>query len=331
MNASIIVDDIIKSLERRYGKSHQRGRARVLTFGLLRCSINYSKLLNGHKYFFAVPQEILDAGLQADPNAAGEFVVLICGSAERVLFLPKALVMRTMKDVPTRRLDILLEDGAFILQATKYPKIDVIAYLNAFPKLTKAPEPTPEGPEANLKDRIHVKIQWGLISLGRAEDCSVWVPVSDRNLSYQGNQFSSATISRLPNFGFDENTRRIVQNIDVLWLRQNVIRKAFEIESTTSIYSGLLRMNDLVLAQPNVNIELYLATATARREKVRCQLSRPSFRSLVEKVQSVSFEDIEAKMTTLDSLPIKHGARVSGLLRGERFEPIENFAYPTNE
>ena len=58
--------------------------------------------------------------------------------------------------------------------------------------------------------------------------CSVWVPPNDRNLSFKRESLAANTLDKLPNFGFEENTRRIVQNIDVLWLKKNVIRKAFE-------------------------------------------------------------------------------------------------------
>lgn len=63
----------------------------------------------------------------------------------------------------------------------------------------------------------------------------------------------------------------------MLWLRGDSILSAFEIEHTTSIYSGLLRLSDLVTLQPNINIDLYLVAPSARREKVARQLSRPTF------------------------------------------------------
>jgi hypothetical protein len=44
----------------------------------------------------------------------------------------------------------------------------------------------------------------------------------------------------------------------VVWLKGNAIVAAFEIESKTSIYSGLLRMSDLIAMQPNLDIPLYL-------------------------------------------------------------------------
>jgi hypothetical protein len=156
----------------------------------------------------------------------------------------------------------------------------------------------------------------------------VWVPVSDRNLSYQRKAFSALTVSRLPNFGFDENTRRIVQNIDVLWLKRNVIRKAFEIESTTSIYSGLLRLNDLVLAQPNIQIDLYIAAAKARREKVYNQFLRPSFHPLLPRCEFITFEHILEQIEYLAKLPVENGARVTGLVRGEKLSVPEHSLYP---
>jgi len=157
----------------------------------------------------------------------------------------------------------------------------------------------------------------------------VWVPTNDRNCSYQRQPFSTCTVGRLPNFGFDENTRRIVQNIDVLWLTKNVIRKAFEIEATTSIYSGLLRLNDLVLAQPNVQIELYLAAGKAKRDRVYAQLLRPSFQPLLPKCEFITFEDIEKQMERLQTFPVESGARVSGLVRGEKFSMPEHVLYPS--
>jgi hypothetical protein len=37
-----------------------------------------------------------------------------------------------------------------------------------------------------------------------------------------------------------------IERIDVLWLKGRSIKRAFEVEHTTSIYSGILRMADLL-------------------------------------------------------------------------------------
>jgi len=331
MTTPVCVNEVVALLQRRYGRPKQLGRsARLCTFGgSLTCSINYSTLLRGPKYFFGLSKEAADKEFAYPPTELGDFVVLICGSAYKVLFLPRALVLRMLEGVSTCRLDVFLEGGAYILQTTQHPRLNVTEFLNEFPKLQSAiPEMPTESTDAGRPDRAHVKFQSALIDLGRAESCSVWVPPSDKGLSYQGRVFSARTLERLPNFGFEENTRRIVQNIDVLWLSGNVIRKAFEVESSTMIYSGLLRLNDLVLAQPNNQIDLYIVANRAKRQKVYNQLIRPSFHSLIAKCEFFAFEDIEEQTRRLAGIPVDHGARVSGLVRGEKFVLPEYFVYP---
>lgn len=332
MNAPLIVEDLVSLLARRYGKAEPVGRSRILRFGSsLVCSINYSKLLGGHKYFFGLSKDVVDPNCKYPDTKFGDFVLLVCGSAEGTLVLPRSLVTEFMRGVSTRRIDVFYEDKSYILQTTKHPKLNVTEFLNAFPKRSRSEEPHAADETEGIErpDRQHVKMQWSLIQLGRAEGCSVWVPPNDRSLAYQRQQLASNTLDRLPNFGFDENTRRIVNNIDVLWLNKNIIRKAFEIESTTSIYSGLLRLNDLVLAQPNNKIDLYVVANQSRRERVCNQLLRPSFQSLIPRCEFVSFDSIDEQMKRLDALPIHAGARVSGLIQGERFEIPQHYVYPT--
>ena len=63
----------------------------------------------------------------------------------------------------------------------------------------------------------------------------------------------------------------------MLWLDGNAIVAAFEIESTTSIYSGLLRMSYLLARQPNISVPLFLVAPEERREQVVRQVNRPTF------------------------------------------------------
>jgi len=216
------------------------------------------------------------------------------------------------------------------LQTTQHPKLNVTEYLNAYPRpRSDVGETSDDVLEAPRTDRDHVKYQSALIDLGTAEGCSVWVPVNDRGLSYRGQRFSVRTLDRLPNFGFDENTRRIVHNIDILWLSRNLIRKAFEIEATTQIYSGLLRLNDLVLSQPHSSIDLYIVASRSRRQKVHNQLVRPSFQSLIPHCEFFAFEDVDEQLEKIKGIPVERGARVSGLVKGERFSLPDGNVYPS--
>jgi len=68
---------------------------------------------------------------------------------------------------------------------------------------------------------------------------------------------------------------------------KNAIVAAFEIESTTSIYSGLLRMSDLIAMQPNLNIPLYIVAPDERREKVILEVNRPTFSRLTPPMNQI--------------------------------------------
>jgi hypothetical protein len=108
--------------------------------------------------------------------------------------------------------------------------------------------------------------------------CDAWVARHDRGRGVPGHQFTELPRlkAELP-LPFDDATKRTIELIDVLWLNGHAIVAAFEIESTTSIYSGLLRMSDLIAMQPNLHIPLSLVGPDERREKVLVELNRPTF------------------------------------------------------
>jgi len=95
---------------------------------------------------------------------------------------------------------------------------------------------------------VHTEIQWLLLKLGADMGLGVWVAKNDRSKSFNGQDFGSIqNIKQKLPLQFDEATTRTIELIDVLWLKGNSIQAAFEIESTTSIFSGLLRMSDFPL------------------------------------------------------------------------------------
>src|ERR1700745_2624632 len=92
----------------------------------------------------------------------------------------------------------------------------------------------------------HTEIQYQLLTLGSELGLDVWVARNDRSKKVNGVTLGSLSrmLDRLPT-QFNEATNRTIELIDVLWLSGNSIVAAFEVECTTSVYSGLLRMSDL--------------------------------------------------------------------------------------
>jgi hypothetical protein len=128
---------------------------------------------------------------------------------------------------------------------------------------------------------LHDEIQWLLLKMGNDMGLDVWVARNDRHKIFNGNKYTDLPHlkDKLP-IQFDEATNKTIELIDVLWLKGNAITAAFEIESTTSIYSGLLRMSDLISMHPNLAIPLYLVIPEERRSKAFTEVNRPTFSRL---------------------------------------------------
>jgi hypothetical protein len=146
------------------------------------------------------------------------------------------------------------------------------------------PAPVPDigvATDPSKESTVHTEIQALLLQLGSEMGFDIWVAKNDRSKSHGGIKFSELPRMKatLP-LQFEAVTNRTIELIDVLWLKGNAIVAAFEIESTTSIYSGLLRMSDLLSMQPNINIPLYLVAPDERRDKVLEEVNRPTFSRL---------------------------------------------------
>ena len=145
------------------------------------------------------------------------------------------------------------------------------------------PEEDQAPPERTQRDSV--KVQALLARIGETMGLRIWLPRNDRSRVEQEWQSEEseegALLDSLP-LNYDETTLKTIENIDVLWLRNRSIVRAFEVEHTTAVYSGLLRMADLLALQPNMDIKLHIVAPAERREKVFDEIQRPVF-SLLEK------------------------------------------------
>lgn len=154
-------------------------------------------------------------------------------------------------------------------------------------------EPTPTQSEVPLERNTedHIWMQWTLLKLGRQAGENVWAPPGDRSRITQAHQFSEFESEFAA--GLDTQTK-YVENIDVVWKREFRIDAAFEVENSTSIYSGLLRFADLTAVSPNSHYPLFIVSPEERKNRVREQLLRPSFRhlDLPDRVHFLSYDKV---------------------------------------
>lgn len=142
----------------------------------------------------------------------------------------------------------------------------------------------------------HTHIQYLLIKIGRALKYDVCVARNDRHCSFEGHTFAMLTLPDLPSMDLPPSVRETVSLIDVIWLNPGTgeIVSAFEVEKSTSIYSGILRLEDLARSVPGGTCSLYLVAPDRREKEVMAQFARPAFRADLADVPLafISFHDL---------------------------------------
>lgn len=154
------------------------------------------------------------------------------------------------------------------------------------------------------EESLHSKAQYLLSKLAQIVGCKNFIASNDRKRTFNQIELSKFSVTSLPNLGLNDEATSRISLIDVIWLKQNAPMCAFEVETSTSVYSGLLRMSDLLAVVPALNIKLYIVAQTERQKKVLSELSRPTFRKigLNDYCEFLSIEELEELLKKVENL-----------------------------
>ncbi len=149
----------------------------------------------------------------------------------------------------------------------------------------------------------HTHMQYLLIKIGRALKYDVYIARNDRHRSCDGQSFALLTTPNLPQQDWPPEVMDTISLIDVIWLMPGTgeIVSAFEVEKSTSIYSGILRLEDLARSIPDCACYFYLLAPVHREKEVMAQLVRPAF-SNNRTFGNLNFITFEALAQHCDSL-----------------------------
>lgn len=133
---------------------------------------------------------------------------------------------------------------------------------------------------AQSGDETHTQIQGWLRDLGLSLGFSVWIAANDRSRTYGEGRLGDGCLTVLPDNMTSQAGAEAVRLIDVIWLQPESGHPiaAFEVEHTTSIYSGIVRLLDLAYGNELNTCEgLFLVAPDEREVDVLQQIKRPAF------------------------------------------------------
>lgn len=147
-------------------------------------------------------------------------------------------------------------------------------------------------------DSTHTEVQGWLRDLGHALEFDVWIAANDQNRLLNGGKLGDNCLTEMPAAISDTAGRDTVRLIDVIWFDNQTGKAlaAFEVEHTTSIYSGIVRMLDLALGGGiPLSDGLFLVAPDEREKDVRSQLARPAFKGIADlHVRYIPYSELKA-------------------------------------
>lgn len=174
--------------------------------------------------------------------------------------------------------------------------------------------------ETAEKGLSHYEMQYLLGDLGNSIGYHTWIAANDHSRSWNGSVLGDISLSELPlPTQIGDELFSTISLIDVIWFNSsNEPVAAFEIEKSTSIYSGMLRLDDLATCF-NKNIMLYIVSPAEREKAVCAQFQRPHFikhSELLNCMRYILFEDLRKDCEAMKKFGKDHSI----------LEPISHFA-----
>ncbi len=158
------------------------------------------------------------------------------------------------------------------------------------------------------EEDLHTEMEYHLLKIGKSLGYDVISAVNDRSKSYDGISFSFLSLSEFPKLNINKDTQNTITLVDVIWFKKgtNEIMSAFEVEKSTSIYSGILRLSDLSMSFKGRMIPLFIVAPDAREKEVTMQLLRPAIISNNIPIHYILFSDLKKECDAICKFGTDH-------------------------
>ena len=147
-----------------------------------------------------------------------------------------------------------------------------------------------------------IRIQALLARIGERMNFKIWIPMDVRSQVLQIWKPTGETLLDTLPLNLDYLTLRTVETIDLLWVRDRSIARAFEVEDSSSYHKGVMRLADLATLQSGLVQNTYIVGPEKLQSAVLGQVARPVFalsqnNSLASSCGFLSFEAVDELYT----------------------------------
>ncbi|HET7118925.1 MAG TPA: hypothetical protein VFI29_20710 [Hanamia sp.] len=245
-NASIELIKVLKS------RTYRIGEANVL----VRASSDGNR-----RYFFGINY----ITVEEIANLDNPFVAFICGSAEKVVFIPAKILFKHLPEISHDRngeYKINIDNDLNIVLSGRNNRIDCKNYLNNW-NLLLSPPVIKEEVKNTVEESLHSILQGRLLEIGNIRGFHTFCP--DKSRIFNEKRLDQiATLDSCPKLQFSDYN--LLQKIDVLWFKNRgnnyVPEYAFEVELSTGVWSGVGRMATLMDYK---NVPLYVIANDSKK------------------------------------------------------------------
>ncbi|SHF63930.1 type II restriction enzyme [Flavobacterium fontis] len=162
--------------------------------------------------------------------------------------------------------------------------------------------------EEKKEDSLHSEMQYHLLKIGASLGFDVTPASNDKSKAFNAQSFSFISINKFPELPCDKDTQNTIKLIDVLWFEKgtNNIIGAFEVEKSTSIYSGILRLSDLYFSISDGDEVFYIIIPDSREKDVIQQLNRPAIKNSKMNIRYILFSELRANCDAICKFGTDH-------------------------
>ena len=134
----------------------------------------------------------------------------------------------------------------------------------------------------------HESAQKALVELGNILGFDTYVPPEDRNKIVEGKRLGElTTLKELPQFTYPR-LLDTVKHIDVIWFKEEFPIFCFEVEESTDVTKGLLRLYQI----RQLNIQPIIVGPESRRSKFLTEIEKDPFYHIKKRYRFISYDEL---------------------------------------